>query len=276
MLKGEFDKMGGENYYLAMIGDTVVRERKKRNMTQKEFYEFLFPDSNLDDKSIKSWMNNVEHGRRKTIDPDLLYLLHEKCNLGMDNIFGYETEFPNHENENASRYTGLSTEATELLHGLAVAFSAEIPPLEECKDDKSYELRCKIRSDKQDAEWILMILEVLLSEDIQTSDQMLPNYNILFDLYMLSATEPESLKGIIKGTVSDDDGLMEVAGKYEELYVDGLYMHDSFGFSHTINIDEVHQQIWKNKLNGDIERFISIIKSKELNKKQKKDNRLFQ
>lgn len=268
--------MGGENYYLTMIGDTVVRERKKRNMTQKEFYEFLFPDSNLDDKSIKSWMNNVEHGRRKTIDPDLLYHLHEKCNLGMDNIFGYETEFPNHENKNACRYTGLSATAAELLHKFAVAFSAEPLPLEECKNDEDYKQRCQALSDKQEAEWILMVLELLLSEDYKSSDQTLPNYSILFDLYMLSVTEPERLNGIIKGTVCADDGLMDVAGKYEELYVDSLYMHDSFGFSHQVKIDEVHQQIWKNHLYRDIDRLISIIESKKQNKKQKKDNRVFQ
>ena len=135
--------------HLKQIGDCVKRERNKRKMNQLEFYRFLYPGSNLANEGIKSYMNDIENAKRKKIDPDFLLELHEKCDLGMDYIFGYETEFPNHESENASNYTGLSVETIELLHKLALAKKAEIPSLEPgMNDEDSKDTLTTLKKDK--------------------------------------------------------------------------------------------------------------------------------
>ena len=244
---------GGKIPYLDKMANCVKDERRKRGLSQINFYKYLFPERNLSDESIKSYMNDIEKANRKMIDPDLLHALHEKCNLGMDYVFGYETEFPNHESENACKYTGLSVETVELLNKLAMAKKAEIPPLEAGMSDEDYKRRCNVLNDKQEADWILKIVEVM-----DTSEGTLPNYNILFDLYMMAVMRPAALRGIELNSVGDDEGLMQLSRKYKDLYVDSLYIKDTFGISHTINMDQVHQQIWRDKLNDDVKRFISI------------------
>ena len=245
--------------YLERIGAIVKIERDSRDMSQIDFYNFLFPGNKLLTENIKSKMNDIERAKRKTIDPDFLLALHEKCNLGMDYIFGYETEFPNHENENACAYTGLSIETIELLHGLALAQNEERPSLNVDMSDADYEHRCMLISNKQEAEWILSMIEVLLTQDNST-DGTYPNYKVLFDLYMMAVMKPNNLKGVVLGSVGEDAGLAQVSREYKELYMDSLYMNDSFGGFHQIDIERIHQQIWKETLITDIERFIPAAK----------------
>ncbi len=250
--------MGGENLYLERISECVLAERKKRKMSQIKFYQHLFPGSNLSNESIKSYMNDIEKARKKKIDPDFLLALHERCNLGMDYVFGYEAEFPNHENENACKYTGLSIKTIELLHELALDVNSDIPSINECQNDDEWKRRCKLIDAKQGAEWILRIIEVLLTEDIEKHDGTYPNFKILFDLYMMAVMQPQKLNGVVVDSVEQDAGLLEISSNTKELYMDSLHMKDSFNFVHSINIDKVHQQIWKDQLIVDIERFIPV------------------
>ena len=252
--------MGSKILYLERMGECVKRERKTRKMNQIEFYQYLFPECPLTNESIKSYMNDIENAKRKTIDPDFLLALHEKCNLGMDYVFGYETEFPNHENENACNYTGLSVKTIELLHELAVDVSATIPPLESCKSDEEWEQRCKMLDAKQGAEWILRILEVLLTEDIERTEGTYPNFKILFDLYMMAVMQPQKLNGVPVDSLKQDAGLKDISYNSKEIYMDSLFVKDSFNFVHRIDVDKVHQQIWKEQLIVDIERFIPVAK----------------
>ena len=247
---------GSKKSYPQIIGETVKAERAKRKMSQKSFYEFLFPGSYWDDKGVKSKMHDIEHGKTKFIDPAFLQALHDKCNLGMDYIFGFETEFPNHENEQASAYTGLNSKTVEILHELEAAKDASIPEFEPGMSDEEYKHICEMRSDKQEAEWILKILEVLLSEDIDKGETY-PNYNILFDLYMVSVVKPAKLRGVPVDSLKGEYGLREISEQTKELNMDFLNMTDSFGGLHTINVDKIHQQIWKDKLYLDVERFIT-------------------
>lgn len=267
---------GSKNPYLVKIGETVKAERNKRKMSQKAFYEFLFPGDYWDDKGIRSKMHDIEHGVVKFIDPVFLQALHDKCNLGMDYIFGFETEFPNHENEQASAYTGLSSKTVEILHELEVAKDASIPELESEMSDEDYERLCKMRNDKQEADWILKILEVLLSEDLDKG-KTYPNYNILFDLYMISVVKPATLRGVPVDSLKGEYGLLEISEQTKELYVDSLNMTDSFGGLHTIDIDKLHQQIWKDKLNSDIEHFALIAREyfSKHSSNEKSSNSLF-
>ena len=251
--------MGSKIPYIDAIGTTVKKERTKKNMKQIEFYNFLFPNNGLDLKNTKSKMHDIEKSKRKTIDPDLLYALHEKCNLGMDYIFGYETVFPNHENENACKYTGLSVETIELLHELAEAKRANVPPLEPDMSEEDCSKRCRILDKKQEAEWILNIVEMLLTENIDNKNESYPNYNILFDLYMLSVIKPERIFGITRDYTDEDLSIEQVFNKSRELYITSLSMQDSFGLGHTIDINKIHQQIWKERLAADIERFIAMV-----------------
>ena len=257
---------GGKILYLEKMGECVKTERINRKMSQIAFYKYLYPDSNLTNESIKSYMNDIEKAKRKTIDPDFLLALHEKCNLGMDYVFGYETEFPNRENENASNYTGLSVRTIELLHELALAVSTDIPALEDCEGKEEWEQRCKLLSDKQGAEWILRIIEVLLTEDVETSEGSYPNYSILFDLYMMAIMKPQKINGVVVDPAEQGNG---IPYNTKEIDMNSLYMKDSFGFLHTIRIDEVHQQIWKDRLNADIERFIPAARKYFTDKKAK-------
>ena len=259
--------MGSKISYIDAIGTTVKNERTKKKMKQIEFYNFLFPNNGLDLKNTKSKMHDIEKGERKTIDPDLLYALHNKCNLGMDYIFGYETVFPNHENENACKYTGLSVETIELLHELAEAQRACVPPLVPDMSNEEFSKRCEILDKKQEAEWILNIIEMLLTEDIDNENESYPNYNILFDLYMLSVAKPEKIYGITRDYTDEDElCIKQILSKSKELYIDSLSMRDSFGVGHVLDIYKIHQQIWKEKLNTDIDRFISMVQNHIVNK----------
>lgn len=249
---------GGKILYLEKIGERVKDERTKRRLSQIKFYKLLFPESNISEESIKSYMNDIEKANRKTIDPDLLLALHEKCNLGMDYIFGYETEFPNHENENASNYTGLSVQTIELLHELALDVTADIPLLEACVGKEERERRCQLISSKQGAEWILRIIEILLTEDVEASEGSLPNYSLLFDLYMMAIMKPKKIYGVVVESKEQSNDLMAFSYKSKEIDMNSLFMKDSFGFVHSVKTDEIHRQIWKNKLNADIERFIPV------------------
>ena len=105
-----------------------------------------------------------------------------------------------------------------------------------------------------------MILEALLNEG--RSEEDYANFSILFDLYMIAVVKPEKLHGIRLNEVNKEDDFMQIIGKSEELYVDSLTMSDSFGVAHSIDIDKIHQQIWKNKLNSDVEKFITTIQQR--------------
>lgn len=270
--------MGGKIDYLEQIADTVTKERKKRKMSQISFFNFLFPDNGLDEKNIKSKMNDIENSKRKTIDPDFLKALHEKCNLSMDYIFGYERIYPNHDNKTSCCYTGLSVDTVELLNKLAVAIKQDVPPIESNMSDEAYKYRIEVLSRKQEAEWVLKILEVLLTEDIDINNGTYANYNILFDLYMMSIMKPTGLRGIELNPEDEDFGLLELSSKYKDLYLDSLYVLDSFGGCQNININTVHQQVWKNKLNSDLEKFIPVAQkyfSKSSRMSPESNNRLF-
>ncbi|MBO4591556.1 MAG: hypothetical protein J5684_03215, partial [Eubacterium sp.] len=205
--------------------------------------------------------NDIEKANRKTVDPDLLQNLHDKCNLSMDYIFGYETEFPNYENKNACIYSGLSIDSIELLHSFALAKNEYIPPLETLLSEEEIKKRDNKISKKNEAEWILTILEVLLNTVNENNDSYLCS-NILFDLYMIAVVRTANLQGIRAGMVSEDDDNFQIMNKSENLYIDSITMIDTFGASHKLEIDKIHKQIWKNRLYNDIEKFISLIQDK--------------
>ena len=248
--------------YLESVGKTVLKERKKRKMSQIRFYKFLFPGHDIADANIKSKMNDIEKSKRKNVDLEFLEALHDKCNLSMDYIFGYEALYPNHENRNASEYTGLSVDIIEVLHEIALSKVAELPSLEPGMGDDEFSKWCQIKSKKQEAEWILKIIEVLLNEEESKVGDSYPNYNILFDLYMISVMKPKKIRGLSAEDANKDYDFMQASFDVEELCLDSIYMEDSFGFNHYVDIDKVFQQIWKNKLNEDVERLIPIVRKR--------------
>ena len=88
---------------------------------------------------------------------------------------------------------------------------------------------------------------------------------------MLSVIKPERIFGITRDYTDEDLSIEQVFNKSRELYITSLSMQDSFGLGHTIDINKIHQQIWKERLAADIERFIAMVQD-YISKKTKPNN----
>ncbi len=252
--------------HLIHLGKVVKQERKKRKMTQTEFYEFLFPDNDEEELNVKKKMNYIENAKWVEVKYELLLALNEKCELSMDYLLGFENKYPNHDNKFACLYTGLSVETINLLHRLSKAKNADIPPLSSHMDEQQRKKRCQIFSEKMEADWILKISDLLFFEGKDKKGRELSNLKLLFDLYMISVSKPERLFGLPIGTVNKDDDCIDISYKNKELYFDSLLLSDSFDVTHSLDIEEVYQQIWRNRLERDLEEFIAEVRALSDNK----------
>ena len=81
----------------------------------------------------------------------------------------------------------------------------------------------------------------------------------LFDLYMMIVEKPRRLWGLPKDTVKPEDDFVQIVGKTVELYADSLTMSDTFGVRDEIDTNELHRQIWRRRLEIDLDSFINAV-----------------
>lgn len=249
-----------EKHSLIALGKLIQSERNKRNMSQTKFYRFLFPLSVREDDNIRRIMREIEHGERKTVDYEFLIALHDKCELSMDYLFGYETEYPTHENKHVCEYTGLSAHTVDILHSYALWNNIDIPDATNEMSDEELKARCINLSQKIESKWILNILDLLFTEQKNKKKTMFPNMKILHEMYMMCASVPESVWGAILEEVELAKTGQFLLDRTHEIKMDSLYMEDSFHAINPINIVELHQRMWRERLMNDLDKLADQVR----------------
>ena len=128
---------------LIRLGEYIRGQRDSMKLNQVDFYKFLFPEKDLNDENIKKKMNAIENGKGKEMNYELIFRLHEKFDLSIDYLFGFQTEFPNYDNKAACEYTGLAPESIKQLHFWSKYLHKEIPEIQSnmTEDQKKNALR---------------------------------------------------------------------------------------------------------------------------------------
>ena len=249
-----------EKCHLYKLGEIVRQERKKRDMNQIDFYKFLFPDNDYNDENIKKKMNALENGKNTNANYELLFALHDKCELSMDYLFGFETKYPNYENKEACTYTGLSTETIQSLHTFSSALHNSIPEPDAEMSRETFIERDSLISKKNEAAWILKMIDLLFYEDNSSNKNPSSNLKILHDLYMLSVAIPKAIWGTPEDSSDEVDDLGFGLNNSIPLVSNSLVMTDTFGGARSIDINKIHRQIWKDCLVKDLDVFIEKVR----------------
>lgn len=245
------------NHYLMMLGRIVREERKKRKMTQIQFFNYLFPEEMYSDESKKKKINAIERGKGVYVNYETLFKLHEKCDLSMDYMFGLETEFPNYETKTACEYTGLDKHTIQQLHLFAKDLNASLPSLSSGMTEHQQMEYVTICEKQIQANWVLKTIDTLFLEKQNNKGNRITNLRILFDLYMMSVTKPES----VLGTPVEDNGHMLNRNSTVRIDINSLSMRDSFHSIHRIDVEKVHKEIWMKKLVADLDSFVALVNS---------------
>jgi len=178
----------------------------------------------------------------------------------MDYLFGYETEFPNYESKNAVNYTGLSVETIELMHKLAEDKKIIVHNYSPNMSEKEAKKRMELYDRKFDAEWVSKIVNILFTENKDYKGNLFSNLSVLYDIYMICASEPSNVRGIPQKAINDKDDLLTRITKAEEINPNSLTMKDAFGVVHPIDVNKINQQIWKDQLICDLDKVSSRVK----------------
>ena len=242
---------------LIEMGDRIRSIRKKNaKLNQVSFYRVLFPEKDLQDENIKKKMNKIENGKIKEIDFDLLLRLHEKYDVSVDYLLGYETEYTDYENKAASLYTGLSSGAIKQLHSWKKDRQIDNNKISTGSNDEIKELIYK-RNQRNEADRMLKIINRLLEpcDDNRKSSGL----NVLFDIYMMSISPSDTVLGIPEELAKSNLSLIDRAASAIRISADSLSFSDGSGGIRNIDIGAISRQIWKEQLVNDIECFLSDV-----------------
>jgi transcriptional regulator with XRE-family HTH domain len=248
---------------LIEMGKKIYDVRKRNHMSQIAFYKSLFPEKDLYEENIKKKMNAIENGKNKKCDYELLFRLHEKYDISLDYLFGFETEYPNYDNKAASDYTGLSAEAIRQLHYWNNHKNNSHPQILSDMTDQQIEQLLNEITRIQESNWILDIVSKLLEfksdggMDIGNAD-----LSILYDIYMMTLDSPDIVLGIPEDIARSNMAFTEKISHYERIAADTISFSDSMNELHPINIGEINRQIWKQRLMNDLEKFTVEVRKK--------------
>ncbi len=248
---------------LIEMGKKIYDVRKRNHMSQIAFYKSLFPEKDLYEENIKKKMNAIENGKNKKCDYELLFRLHEKYDISLDYLFGFETEYPNYDNKAASDYTGLSAEAIRQLHYWNNHKNNSHPQILSDMTDQQIEQLLNEITRIQESNWILDIVSKLLEfksdggMDIGNAD-----LSILYDIYMMTLDSPDIVLGIPEDIARNNMAFTEKISHYERIAADTISFSDSMNELHPINIGEINRQIWKQRLMNDLEKFTVEVRKK--------------
>ena len=268
----------------SVFGNLIRTERQRLNMNQVAFYNFLFPNNDKEEENIKKKMNNIENGKQKSVDFEMLLAICQKCDVSADYILGLKTDYRNQANEFVCCYTGLDENAVNYLHrwnddknnGADLSVIGEVY-LEEDEQEVSKAYK------KQSAIIFLRIINHLFKEGKLSSNNYRAhsdhfyNLRILHALYLMCMAKPKSITGML--LLDEDDTLQEymlrdllspdnrhaiTATKYVKL--DGnkaVYMEDDSDVIYPISMKEILEQIAHRQLDRAIDDLIASVNQEE-------------
>ena len=215
-------------------------------------------------------MNAIENGKNKKADFDLLFRLHEKYDVSLDYLFGYETEYVNYENQATSKYTGLSGEAIEQLHFWSKCRDEKMPELPDNITDTDYKDYINHLNLINESKWILDTASKLFEKKYEKDEKDgIADLSILYDIYMLSLDTPETVMGISEEIANSKMPLLEKAANGIRIAANSIFYSDGMNEVHKIDIAEINKQIWKDRLIKDIDMFIESIREDKIEQKPK-------
>ena len=251
------------NIHLVEMGNKIRTIRTKHKMNQVAFYRYLFPEVKLEEENIKKKMNALENGKSIRINFELLQRIHDKLDVSIDYLLGYETEYKNYENKAVSDYTGLSSEAVSQLHFWSKYKDSDLPEPTASITDAEFLRNLTEQQNKQDSYWILYITSKLLEmKSDEEQKKGIADLSILYDIYMMSLDPPEYILGIPNDIASKKIPFLEKAVNSVQIAANSISYKDSNNEIHPINIGLLNQQIWKERLIQDVEKFIIEIKKR--------------
>lgn len=245
------------------MGEKIRKIRKSNHLNQTQFYRKLFPEKDLQDENIKKKMYKIENGLRKEVDYELLFRIREVFDVSLDYLFGYETEYPNYENEAASNYTGLSSEAISQLHYWSKYKGDKVAIIpENATDDERKEL-FKELSNRNEAKWILNIASKLFEHKSEEDEKVgISDLSILYDIYMMTLDPPDYICGFSDEPIPENASLDEKFSRTIRMSSDAISFSDKMGEIHIMNIKDINQKIWEERLLEDAKEFASWISKK--------------
>lgn len=252
--------------YPEKFGTLVRKERTTREMTQVEFYKFLFPHySNKDEETIKKKMNKVENGKQVSVDFEFMNALCDKCDVSMDYLLGRDKEYRNHEVKFVCEYTGLDVNAVSKLHkwGMDSVNGGDVDNLGGCFVGENADVELQKAHDRAKALQFLKIINYLFIERTGKKEKdPYSNLSILYSLYLICMAEVETIAG--PPTKESIETIMRYIpmsdpSRIDYLSLDAssfLWLIDSTNVHRMINSKEILETIGKNQLNKSIDRMV--------------------
>ncbi len=267
------------------FGSLVRSERRKLNMNQIAFYKYLFPDRRKEEETIKKKMNNIENGKQKSVDFEMLLAICQKCDVSADYILGLNKDYRNHDYEFVCKYTGLDVNSVQILHRWALDKNngGDLSLIGKAYFEGEEEEMIKAHN-KQTGTIFLRIINYLFREKKTPSNdkrKKVGSYShlrILYSLYLMCMAKPKTITGIPyvdeldnldKYMTSDnlDPHTHNASSKtLSSVMLDGketAFMEDENGVTYFISTKEILEQIARRKLDRAIDDFISSVKSEE-------------
>ncbi|WP_027205895.1 helix-turn-helix domain-containing protein [Butyrivibrio fibrisolvens] len=275
------------NSYPVVFGENVRNMRKKKGMSQVDFYRLLYPGDELSVESIKKKMNKIENGKFKNVDFDLLQRYCSIFDVSVDFLFGREKDYSNYDNKFISEYTGLSDKVIKQLHKWNKDKNIKLS--EDLQDEMS--LVCDDISDKtrfqqirkETAMIFLGMINLLFEEGTETVNinghkhkNKFSNLSIIHSLYMLCVDQPKVIYGhLTKDYMEDNYGYDTRHSDYASMKASNLLYQDEDGVYYPLNMAMVIQQQARKRLDKAIDLLRIQIKDKrEKNKNSSKNGHL--
>ncbi len=269
------------------FGSLVRSERLKRNMNQIAFYNYLFPNNEKEEETIKKKMNSIENGKQKSVDFEMLLAICQKCDVSADYILGLKKDYRNQDYEFICAYTGLDVNAVHFLHRWALDKSngADLSMIGKAYFEGEEE-EMKKAYNKQTAIIFLRIINFLFKEGKLPSDdkrkkgELYSNLRILYSLFRMCMAKPKTITGT--PAFDESDNLNEYMTKncldphtqlilskaLSSMKIDGkevVIMEDDNDMTYFISMKKILEQIARQDLDRALDDLISAVRYEELN-----------
>lgn len=263
------------------FGCLVRSERKRLNMNQIDFYNYLFPNNEKEEETIKKKMNSIENGKQKSVDFDMLLAICKKCNVSADYILGLKTDYRNHANEFVCSYTGLNEKAIACLHkwNMDKRNGADLSLIGKAfLGDQEQDVNNAYK--KQSAITFLRIINCLFKEGELPSDKkrkdsvFYSNLRILHSLYLMCMAKPETITGtpvfdesdILQDLIATDlfDPYLKqlISNSFQYSRLDGskpIFMKDDNDVIYPISMKDILEQIARRQLDRALDDLIASV-----------------
>ena len=244
--------------HLIDFGEKVRNIRKKLDMSQIEFYKYLFPESNSSEEAIKKKLHNIENGVQKSVDLEIFLRICDKCDISADYLLGIEKHYSNYERKAIGNYTGLSDKAIKQLHEWNLAKNINVNDY--CFDevalieDELHDDSELIKINKDSAMLFLGMFNLLFEEGKHTItvhdrkyEEAYSNLSIIHSLYMLCMDQPKVISGHLTNEYMEEAfGYTHLFDDYVKIDASRVSFEDETNVLFPLNVEMlIHQYAWK-------------------------------